>query len=86
MWARRLTLSRTSFSKFLSAATLTHTQPSLSHSVLTLYEALGTAETTTSEMARQSCRVSVLGCTTCRGWYRVCSDSPDWRGRFVYSW
>lgn len=30
------TFSRTSFSKFLSAATFKHMQPSLSHSVLTL--------------------------------------------------
>jgi len=56
------TLSLTSFSKFLSAATLTHTHPSFSHSVFTLYDALGTALITTSEMARHSSRESVHKC------------------------
>lgn len=65
---RRRTFSRTSLSKFLSAATLRQMQPSLSHSVFTLYAALGTAETTTSEMARHSSRVNGQGRTTCRGW------------------
>jgi len=60
--------SLTSFSKFLSAATLTHRHPSFNHSVFTLYIGLGTAETTTSERARHCWRVNLVGWTTCRGW------------------
>jgi hypothetical protein len=56
-----LTLSLTLSSKFLSAATFTHTHPSLSHSVLTLYAGLGTAEITTSDSARHSSSDRVHG-------------------------
>ena len=50
------TLSRTSASKFFSPATFTHTHPSFSAAVRTLYVALGTADTTTSESAKQRAR------------------------------
>lgn len=55
------TLSRTSFSKFLSAATFTAMHPSFNHSVLTLYSVVGTAEMTTSEIAKHSCNDSWQG-------------------------
>lgn len=88
---KALTLSRTSFSKFFSAATLRHTQPSFNHSVFTLYVWLGTAEMITSEISRHSWRDWLLGCTIWRGWYRCeATDSAEIeldvaRGRFVYS-
>ena len=74
------TLSLTSFSKFFSLETLTHTHPSLSHSVFTLYSALGTAVITTSEIARHCWSVISVERTTWCGWYRF------GEGRFVYSW
>ena len=86
-----LTLSRTSFSKFFSAATLRHTQPSFNHSVFTLNAWLGTAEMITSEISRHSWRDRLLGCTIWRGWYRCeATDSAEIEldvvlGRFVYS-
>ena len=94
------TLSRTSASKFLSAATFTHTHPSFSPAVGTLYVALGTAETTTSEIARHRARSNEGGTarTTWRGWYarRAAaarplsppeeeSDAAGAAGRLVYS-
>lgn len=73
-------MSRTSASKFLSAATFTHTHPSFSAAVGTLYVALGTADTTTSESARHRARSNSggAGLTTWCGWYarRVVRSAP----------
>ena len=85
------TFSRTSAPKFLSAATFTHTHPSFSPAVGTLYVALGTAETTTSERARQRARSNSGGAwrTTWCGWNARRGLSPvpaDAAGRLVYSW
>lgn len=79
------TLSLTSFSKFLSAATLTHIHPSFNHSVLTLYDALGTALITTSEIARHSSSESVHRCEVWCGRYCRAEVGFEKRGRFVYS-
>lgn len=90
-WRPRRTFSRTSAPKFLSAATFTHTHPSFSPAVGTLYVALGTADTTTSESARQRARSNSGGAwrTTWCGWNARRALSPvlaDAAGRLVYSW
>lgn len=86
-----LTFSRTSFSKFFSELTFTQMQPSFKLDVATLYEALGTADMTTSEMARHCSREFDVGLTTCFGWYNrrgmpVAALALEVDGRFVYSW
>jgi hypothetical protein len=79
-----LTRSLTSASKFFSPATLTQTQPSFRSLVGTLYDWLGTAEMTTSEIARQSARDMVVGVVT---WWGLDLDEVvEEDGLFENSW